>query len=359
MHDGGCSRQRHQPGRSAARDRGRGSRLCSTATACSRAALLARGRVRFLEQHLRRLALGCERLGIVAPDPAAAAFGCAAAQRVRGTRVCSRSSSRAASAHAVIGRRRAARRRGSSRCIRAPAAACDAAGAALVRNASRTQCPLGGHQASQPPRAGAGAGEWRRRDDRRRLDARHRRRVVSGTASNVFLVREGMLVTPDLRFCGVLGVMRAASAADGEGAGHRSQRRAAVAAGSGSGERSLHHECRARHPLGDRARRSALEPSAPVADRLRRGVGTLMRRLLRILVLLVILAAIGAGAIAWWSNQWLQQPIAGLHRDDDVRSAARRQSLRSVATRLECARACWISRRSGSRGRVSRDATAR
>ncbi len=33
--------------------------------------------------------------------------------------------------------------------------------------------------------------------------------LVSGTASNVFLVREGMLVTPDLRFCGVLGIMRA------------------------------------------------------------------------------------------------------------------------------------------------------
>jgi 4-amino-4-deoxychorismate lyase len=33
--------------------------------------------------------------------------------------------------------------------------------------------------------------------------------LVCGTASNVFLVRCGVLVTPDLRFCGVLGVMRA------------------------------------------------------------------------------------------------------------------------------------------------------
>jgi 4-amino-4-deoxychorismate lyase len=33
--------------------------------------------------------------------------------------------------------------------------------------------------------------------------------LVSGTANNVFLVREGILVTPDLRFCGVLGIMRA------------------------------------------------------------------------------------------------------------------------------------------------------
>ena len=33
--------------------------------------------------------------------------------------------------------------------------------------------------------------------------------LVSVTAGNVFLVRDGVLVTPDLRFCGVRGVMRA------------------------------------------------------------------------------------------------------------------------------------------------------
>ncbi len=33
--------------------------------------------------------------------------------------------------------------------------------------------------------------------------------LVSGTASNVFIVRGGTLLTPDLRFCGVRGVMRA------------------------------------------------------------------------------------------------------------------------------------------------------
>jgi 4-amino-4-deoxychorismate lyase len=33
--------------------------------------------------------------------------------------------------------------------------------------------------------------------------------LVCGTASNIFIVREGTLLTPDLRFCGVRGVMRA------------------------------------------------------------------------------------------------------------------------------------------------------
>jgi 4-amino-4-deoxychorismate lyase len=32
---------------------------------------------------------------------------------------------------------------------------------------------------------------------------------VCGTASNLFIVREGMLLTPDLRFSGVRGVLRA------------------------------------------------------------------------------------------------------------------------------------------------------
>jgi 4-amino-4-deoxychorismate lyase len=33
--------------------------------------------------------------------------------------------------------------------------------------------------------------------------------VVCATSANVFAVRDGLLVTPDLRFCGVQGVMRA------------------------------------------------------------------------------------------------------------------------------------------------------
>jgi 4-amino-4-deoxychorismate lyase len=32
--------------------------------------------------------------------------------------------------------------------------------------------------------------------------------LVCGTSSNVFIARDGLLLTPDLRFCGVRGVMR-------------------------------------------------------------------------------------------------------------------------------------------------------
>ena len=33
--------------------------------------------------------------------------------------------------------------------------------------------------------------------------------LVEGTMSNVFMVKDGVLMTPDLQFCGVAGIMRA------------------------------------------------------------------------------------------------------------------------------------------------------
>jgi UPF0755 protein len=58
-----------------------------------------------------------------------------------------------------------------------------------------------------------------------------------------------------------------------------------------------------------------------------------MRRLLRTLVLLIVLGAAAAGAIAWWGNKWLQQPIAGLHERTTF-EVPRGASTRSVATAL-------------------------
>jgi UPF0755 protein len=59
-----------------------------------------------------------------------------------------------------------------------------------------------------------------------------------------------------------------------------------------------------------------------------------MRRLLQFLVLLIVLAAGAAGAIAWWGNQWLQQPIAGL-QERTTFEVPRGASTRSVATALQ------------------------
>jgi UPF0755 protein len=59
-----------------------------------------------------------------------------------------------------------------------------------------------------------------------------------------------------------------------------------------------------------------------------------MRRLLRVLMLLVILGAACAGAVAWWGNRWLQQPIAGL-RERTTFEVPRGASTRGVADALQ------------------------
>jgi len=59
-----------------------------------------------------------------------------------------------------------------------------------------------------------------------------------------------------------------------------------------------------------------------------------MRRLRRILLLLIVLGAAAAGALAWWGNKWLQQPIAGL-KERTTFEVPRGASTRSVASALE------------------------
>jgi UPF0755 protein len=58
-----------------------------------------------------------------------------------------------------------------------------------------------------------------------------------------------------------------------------------------------------------------------------------MRRVLRILAILVVLGALAAGALAWWGNQWLQEPIAGLQQRTTF-EVPRGAHTRSVAAAL-------------------------
>ena len=59
-----------------------------------------------------------------------------------------------------------------------------------------------------------------------------------------------------------------------------------------------------------------------------------MRRLLQGLTLLIVLAAVGIGTIAWWGNKWLQQPIGGL-QERTTFEVPRGASMRSVAAALQ------------------------
>ena len=58
-----------------------------------------------------------------------------------------------------------------------------------------------------------------------------------------------------------------------------------------------------------------------------------MRRLLRILAIVIVLGAIAVGALAWWGNKWLQQPIAGL-QERTTFEVPRGAHMRSVAALL-------------------------
>lgn len=58
-----------------------------------------------------------------------------------------------------------------------------------------------------------------------------------------------------------------------------------------------------------------------------------MRRLLQVLAILIVLGAIAVGALAWWGNRWLQQPIAGL-QERTTFEVPRGTHMRSVAAIL-------------------------
>lgn len=170
-------------------------------------ALLAHGRVKLLEHHLSRLALGCERLGIAAPDAAALRSD---VQRLSG-------SAQRAVIKIVVSRgigprgyRPSARAKTMRVVALYPPPPPSPARLALRWCEMRLgrNARLAGIKHLNRLEQVLAQAEWHDEAivDGLMLDTEGE--VVSGTANNVFLVREGVLVTPDLRFCGVLGIMR-------------------------------------------------------------------------------------------------------------------------------------------------------
>jgi 4-amino-4-deoxychorismate lyase len=172
-------------------------------------ALLLRGRVRFLEQHLRRLTLGCERLGIPPPDTAALRSD---VQRLSG------SAQRAVIKIVVsrgIGPRgyRPSSRAKATRVVALYPAPSPTSSTRLALRWCETRfgrnARLAGIKHLNRLEQVLAQAEWHDTTIVEGLMLDTEGELVSGTASNVFMVREGVLVTPDLRFCGVLGIMRA------------------------------------------------------------------------------------------------------------------------------------------------------
>lgn len=169
--------------------------------------LVANGRVRFLEDHLERLAAGCERLRIALPDMDALrseidsvgkSADCAVLKIIvtrgiatRGYRPDAQSRpTRIVALHA------------------APAVTQDPIELRWCETRLARNARLAGIKHLNRLEQVLAQSEW---DDDRiaeglLLDTEGE--LVSATASNVFVVRDNLLLTPDLRFAGVRGVMR-------------------------------------------------------------------------------------------------------------------------------------------------------
>lgn len=169
-------------------------------------ASLTNGRVRFLDDHLLRLAAGCALLGIPAPD--------------RGTLVAEIECVTAGSRDGVVkiivtrgiggrGYRPAAGLRPTRVVTLYPAPPAERCVVVrwcetrLARNAR-----LAGIKHLNRLEQVLAQAEWQDERVGEGLMLDTEGELVCGTASNVFAMREGVLVTPDLRFCGVRGVMR-------------------------------------------------------------------------------------------------------------------------------------------------------
>ncbi|MBL8266749.1 aminodeoxychorismate lyase [Steroidobacter sp.] len=171
-------------------------------------ALLAKGQVRFLDDHLRRLATGCSRLGIAAPD-----------ERTLRDEIAQVTKGSERGVLKII-----VTRGSGGRGYRPGSAASNTRVVALhplnhvSQGALRLRwceirlgrnARLAGIKHLNRLEHVLAQSEWSdgEADEGLMLDTEGE--LVCATAGNVFAVRDGALITPDLRFCGVQGVMRA------------------------------------------------------------------------------------------------------------------------------------------------------
>lgn len=171
-------------------------------------ALLVHGRVRFIDDHCQRLFDGCERLGITPPDRSTLLGEIAQVTANADRGVLKIIVTRGSGGRGY----RPAGALSSNRVVAlhpfspAPQGAlrlrwCDIR---LGRNAR-----LAGIKHLNRLEQVLAQGEWRDGEVDEGLMLDTEGEVVCATSANVFAVREGALVTPDLRFSGVRGVMRA------------------------------------------------------------------------------------------------------------------------------------------------------
>jgi 4-amino-4-deoxychorismate lyase len=170
-------------------------------------ALLVNGKVRFLEDHLQRLATGCERLGIRAPDRQLLLTEIASVTAGAGQGVLKIIVSRGAGGRGY----RAAAAMTATRVVAlhpAPQATSNALRLRWCETRLGRNTRLAGIKHLNRLEQVLAQNEWSDGEADEGLMMDTEGELVCATAGNVFAVREGVLVTPDLRFCGVRGIMR-------------------------------------------------------------------------------------------------------------------------------------------------------
>ena len=186
------------------------------------------GRVRLLERHLARLYAGVARLGIAAPDADVLREELSRAAAEPGCVVLKLIVTRGAGGHGYRADPGLAPRRWLAALpARTRPASWAEAGVAVRLCATRL--------AEQPLLAGLkhlnrleqvlARREWSDPEVSEGLMCDVHGRLVCGTMSNVFLVTNGTVVTPQLQRCGVAGVMRAAVLAALRSAGSAAEER--------------------------------------------------------------------------------------------------------------------------------------
>lgn len=173
------------------------------------AALLSGGRVRYLEDHLERLAQGCKRLGIVCPERAVLLKDIAVLTAGRGEGILKIIVTRGTG-----GRGYRATAQDPTRILAVyPApempSPSDLGIAARWCETRLSRNPaLAGIKHLNRLEQVLAQSEWDQPEISEGLMLDTEGELVAATSGNLFLVREGTLCTSDLRYCGIRGVMR-------------------------------------------------------------------------------------------------------------------------------------------------------
>jgi 4-amino-4-deoxychorismate lyase len=171
-------------------------------------ALVTRGGVRFLDDHLRRLFSGCARLDIVPPDEATLRPEIAQVTNGAERGVLKIIVTRGAGGRGY----RPAADMQSTRVVALHPLNPSPQGPLRLRWCETRlgrNTRLAGIKHLNRLEQVLAQSEWREGEADEGLMLDTEGELVCATAANVFAVRDGTLITPDLRFCGVRGVMRA------------------------------------------------------------------------------------------------------------------------------------------------------